>query len=441
VRDTAHLLSVQETACRLNVSPSWVRRHLAELPVVPMLGRMIRIDSAQIESRIDSRKSLEPKEPIMVNRYQRGGVYKQGKKQMWYGTFRMDGPSGRKQKNVPLGTVKELPTKSAARKKLDEVIALMAKPEAGVAATKTKKFSELVTEWKANEGVALGRVTMAHYSNALRANVIPTFGDHDIQTINRKSIQSFLAKQAEKYSRSSLRSMRLVLCMTLGWAERNGEIQQPNGWLDGIRLPKKVGGRTVVRTELTPTQTLAFVERLREPYSTLVLCVASLALRGEEAVGLQPDDLDQNNVLHVRRVIYDRQMELLEKEKQFPLDAVVHADLIRRLRALGVGQEWIFHSRAGTPVDLGNARRRHLHPAAAAIGVVIGGWHDFRHTLVRMMRRGGENPVVISGVVGHKSVEMAAEVYDRASVADIGQALSLVGKQLLQNVLQNPSVQ
>jgi integrase len=84
----------------------------------------------------------------------------------------------------------------------------------------------------------------------------------------------------------------------------------------------------------------------------------------------------------------------------------------------------------GTPVDLGNARRRYLHPAAAAIGVVIGGWHDFRHTLVHMMRRGGKNPVVISGVVGHKSVEMAAEVYDRASAADIGQALSLVGKQL-----------
>lgn len=108
---------------------------------------------------------------------------------------------------------------------------------------------------------------------------------------------------------------------------------------------------------------------------------------------------------------------------------MVHADLIRRLRALGVGHQWAFHSRKGTPVDLGNARRCYLHPAAAAIGVVIGGWHDFRQTLVRMMRRGGENPVVISGVVGHKSVEMA-EVYDRASAADIGQALSLVGKQL-----------
>jgi hypothetical protein len=87
---------------------------------------------------------------------------------------------------------------------------------------------------------------------------------------------------------------------------------------------------------------------------------------------LQPDDLDQNNVLHVRRVIYDRQMELLEKEKQFPLDGVVHADLIRRLRALGVGHQWVFHSRKGTPVDLGNAAVatciRQRQPSAASSG-------------------------------------------------------------------------
>ena len=66
--------------------------------------------------------------------------------------------------------------------------------------------------------------------------------------LNRKAIQDCLATQAEKYSRSSLRSLRLVMCMTLAWAERNGYIRRPNGWLDGIRLPKKVGGRTVVRS-------------------------------------------------------------------------------------------------------------------------------------------------------------------------------------------------
>jgi integrase len=155
---------------------------------------------------------------------------------------------------------------------------------------------------------------------------------------------------------------------------------------------------------------------------------------------LQPTDLDDANVLHVRRVIYDGKVETLEKEEQFPLDSVVHADLLHRMRTLGQGQKWTFHSRAGSPLNLGNARRRHLHPTAAAIGVQVGGWHDFRHTLVRRMRRAGVNPVVISGVVGHKSVELAPEVYDRASPADIGRALGLVGRQLLPTMLPTDPV-
>ena len=69
----------------------------------------------------------------------------------------------------------------------------------------------------------------------------------------------------------------------------------------------------------------------------------------------------------------------------------------------------------------------------------IGGWHDFRHALTRMMRCAGVNAVVVSGTLGYKKVELAAEVYDRASSTDIGQALHVVGKQLLPTVLPNPS--
>jgi integrase len=138
-------------------------------------------------------------------------------------------------------------------------------------------------------------------------------------------------------------------------------------------------------------------------------------------------------VVHVRRVIYDGHAEMLDKEEQYPLDAVVHAELIRRMRGLGQGQKWIIHNKKGNLLSLGNARRRHLHPAAKAIGVKIGGWHGFRHTMNRMMRRIGVDPVIRSGVMGHKNVELAQEVYDKASRADIQNALSLVGKHLLQN--------
>jgi integrase len=392
-----------------------------------------------------SRKSLEPREPIMVNRYQRGGLYVRGKKKLYYGTFRIDTLEGRRPVNMPLGTTKELPTKAAARKKLDEVIAAMTKPNAVPPSAKSMKFSELVEKWKESEGETLGHSTLAHYSNALRAYVLPALKDRTLDSIQRQDISKLLNSQAKKYSKSSLRSMRLVMCMTLAWAEKNSYIQRPTGWLDGIRLPKKVGGRTVVRTELKPEQTLAIIAQLKEPYATLVLFLATLGRRIEEAIGVKPTDLASDNILHIRRVIYDGDVQELETQQVLPLDAPCHAELVQRLRALGEGHDWVFRSRAGTPINPGNARRRYLHPAAAVVGVKVGGWHDFRHTLVRTMRRANVNPVVISGVVGHKSVELAAEVYDRASRNDIRLALGVMSKQLstglLPNLLPNESVQ
>jgi integrase len=433
------LITVSETALLLRVSESWVRRHLVELPVI-RCGRLLRIDAEELNRKIEFGKSLKSERVNMTpRRYQRGSVFLD--RNVWKGMFRLDTPSDkRKQKKVTLGTRKELPNKTDAREKLAEIMKEMMK-SGSPPSTKAKKFSELVEDWKKTEGVTLGRSTLTHYSNTLRACVLPTFGERDIPTIDRNSIQLFLAEQAKNYSLSYLRSMRITLCMVLGWAEKSGLIQQPHGWLQGIRLPRETHGRTVTRMELKPEITLRIIARMQEPYATLALCLASVGCRGEEAVGLQPDDLDANDILHIRRVIYGGQVESLKKEQHLQLDPVVHASLIQRMRTLGTGAKWIFHSRAGTPINLGNARRRHLHPATRACGVKIGGWHDFRHSVVRAMRRANVNPVVISGVVGHKSVELAPEVYDRASSDDMGQALSLVGKRLLPPMLPGESAQ
>jgi integrase len=154
-------------------------------------------------------------------------------------------------------------------------------------------------------------------------------------------------------------------------------------------------------------------------------------------------DLDDDNLLHIRRVIVNGRVEELEEEEQqvVPLDQPEHAELVGRLRALGEGHEWVFHSRKETPLNPGNARRRHLHPAAKALGIRVGGWHDFRHTLVRKMRRGGVHPVVVSAVVGHKRVELAPEVYDRATLDEKRKALSVVGRELLPIGSNSTSVQ
>jgi integrase len=148
---------------------------------------------------------------------------------------------------------------------------------------------------------------------------------------------------------------------------------------------------------------------------------------------LQPHDLDDDCVLHFRRIIYKRRVAELKEDEQIhmPLDPVEHAELIQRLRKLGEGKKWIFQSRAGTPIDHNNARGRYLKPAAAAVGVQIGGWHDFRHTLSRTLRRAGVHPVVIKDTLHHSKVDLAMNVHDKASAEDIRAGLRVVSKKLL----------
>ncbi len=276
------------------------------------------------------------------------------------------------------------------------------------------------------------RTTLRHHKNTLRAYVLPGFGERKITEINREDVQTFLAEQAPKYSESTLRSMRVVLGLTLGWAINCG-------WLEKnpcarVKLPKRTGGRKVIRTVLTAKQVNAIVGNLKEPYATLVLFLAASGLRIGEALAITLADF-KNNVLHVTRRIYEGDVDTVKSkrsDRKLPIDPI----LMARIEKLGKG-EWVFRSRTGTPLNPGNALKRHVRPAADKLGIAIGGWHDFRHTLSTNLRRSGVHPKVVSDILGHNKVNLAMDVYDRTELQDFVQPLSVVSTELLRNVMKN----
>lgn len=443
------LWDVNQAAEYLNFSESWVRRHLHELPHTRH-GRSIRFDPHDLERTVANRKSLEPRKVKTMNRRQRGGAILVGN--VWYGTWRLDLPDGeRKPIKFRVGTREEIGFSKqdaylALPSKLKEHLAALeeaeVKPEPKQQESKPKAntvpetFAELGEEWKQTEGQGIKKKsqnTFEHYTEALSA-YFDNFNEKKIVDIQRKDVVTFLNEQAERYSESSLRSMRTVLRKTLNFAVQNQYIVRPHGWLDKIALAE-AHGRKVVRTELTAEQSLGIIRRLKEPLDTFALLTALLGRRSEEVAPLQPHDLDDQNVLHFRRIICRRRVEELKEDEQIhmPLDPndYWHAELIRRLLKLGEGKKWIFQSRAGTPIDHNNARKRHLKPAATAVGVQIGGWHDFRHTLSRTLRRAGIHPVVVRDTLHQSKVDLAMNVYDKSSPEDIRAGLRVVSKKLL----------
>jgi integrase len=395
------------------------------------MGRLIRFDASALSQHV-AKNSLKPERAPMPSRYQRGSVKQRGKSKVWYGYFREDvrtpdGEITRVPRHVKLGTHAELPTKAAARNKLAEIMSVQEKQPVVTDIT----FSELVERWQAAEGPTYKASTFLHYVNALNTYVMPEFGACKIAKINRADIQTWLNKRAATYSKSTLRTMKVALGITLGWAEACE-------WIDKnpcarIKLPQKTGGRRVKRTRLTPAQIEAIAGKLQEPYATLVLLLHDTGLRISEAIALKWADLN-DNVLSITRRIYDRKVDEL-KSKRSRRKLTLNALMVARIKALHwqfANSEWMFQSEAGTPVDPHNALARYYRPAAAACGITVSGWHDFRHTLSTNLRRQKQHPKVVSDILGHSKVNLAMDVYDEADLDDISTALASVALNQLQ---------
>ena len=170
--------------------------------------------------------------------------------------------------------------------------------------------------------------------------VLPVFANRKIATINREMVQKFLAEKAKNYSRSSLRSMRVTIGLTLKWAAACG-------WIDknpctGVRLPVETGGRKVNRTVLSAEQINSIAENLEEPYATFILFLAVTGLRISEAIGIKWSDIQwhgDTHIIHIQRRIYCGDVDKvksLRSARKLPLDEM----LVAQIEALGKDHEW-----------------------------------------------------------------------------------------------------
>ena len=364
-----------------------------------------------------------------IRRWQQGSVYKTGKRtKAWYGIWRedvldADSKMKRRQRNVRLGTVAELPTQAAARDALARHIGTSSKPKVEMT------LFELFERWQKVASLSLKTTTYGHYVNALESYVLPVFGTCQIARIERYEIESFFATQATKYSRSTIRSMRISLGLLLSYAVENGWLKENP--IKGVKLPRaeNCAGRRVHRRIISPSQTISIAEKLSEPYATLVLFLAVTGLRIGEAIAIKWSDFE-GDVLHVQRRIYDGKVDTTksrDSQRRIPIPPA----LLERMKALGDTGEWIFHARGGAPLNPGNALKRYIRPVVKELNINLGGWHDFRHTVATSMLRAGHGVKVVSELLGHSDVSITLRTYDHVEFDAFRAPLNEAANQLL----------
>jgi hypothetical protein len=172
-------------------------------------GNVGKFDAPKIENR------LKPERLKMgFRRYQRGSVYR--KKSGWFGMWREDiltpdGSVKRKQRRLFLGTFGELPTITAARKKVESLLR-------NAEMTIELSFGELYGRWVEAIRPTLKLPTARYYRHVFDKHLIPYFGNSEIRAIGKYEVQKFLVEKSAKYSTASLRGMRTALQKVFSWA-------------------------------------------------------------------------------------------------------------------------------------------------------------------------------------------------------------------------------
>jgi integrase len=234
--------------------------------------------------------------------------------------------------------------------------------------------------------------------------------------LTKYELEVFFARQAESFSRSTLKGMRTALSRVLGWA-------YDNDWLvknpaKGIKLPRSCGGRKTERHVLSGEQVFALSETLQEPYATLVIFLSVTGVRIAEALSARWDDV-YGETLQVRGT------KSAAAKRSLPLPK----EMIARLRTLGT-EGLLFKSQTGTALNPGILLKRHLRPACDKLGIKLGGLHDFRHTAVTQLLRSGYDVKVVSALAGHSSTRVTLDVYRQTNTEELRAPLV----QLLGNV-------
>jgi integrase len=287
-----------------------------------------------------------------------------------------EGKITRRQRNVRLGTLAELPTRAGASQALSEMMSLSKKPSVKMT------FSELVRRWRVAVVPTIKPTTANYYQKLLRAHLLPASGERELSDIGRYDVESFLADGAKSYSRNTLRGMRVSLGRVFSWAVACRWLE--NNPCAGIELPR--AGKRIKRTVLKPEQVVAIAQKLHEPRATLVLFLAVTGLRIGEAIGIKWLAF-HGDLLRVCRTIYEGKADTTKTEdsnRSLPILAA----LLTRMKSLN-STHWVFRSRERTPLNPGNALKRYIRPVARELGIAIGGWHDFRHTLTTGLLRSG----------------------------------------------------
>ena len=290
-----------------------------------------------------------------------------------------------------------------------------------------RPFGEFAAAWDRDlDRRGLTAKTRSTYRSTAARHVLPVLGPVPIAQVNtRPFLNAFVRDHLDTHGPGEAHKTRQVIASIIDLALDDGAVATTNH-AKGLRLP------AVTRREpqiLTPDQAARLAREVREPsdrtpgHDGLALLVESapyLGLRAGEFAGLRARRVDlDRQVIVVAETLYDVDGALVwgptknGRHRHVDIPKSIADDLARHLAATGAtGDATVFAAPRGGPLRWPNFYRGTFKPAVRRAGLPDGTClHDLRHTYASWLIAAGEQPKVISELMGHSSIDVTMDTY------------------------------
>jgi integrase len=253
--------------------------------------------------------------------------------------------------------------------------------------------------------------TQRNYRWLIRRYLLPFFGSMRLPEIGPADVQMFLSQVSKRIAPRTVLSLRHRLQKIFAVARRWGYIV--SNPVEGAQVPEVSDTRE--RLALTPQQARSLLAELPEPSRTMVLLALLSGLRRGELFGLRWKcvDFGEGSVLVVESNYqgHSSQPKTRASRRKVFVGAVVLEALGRIRPAMVNGDDLVFHSERGTPLNPENLRNRVLAPACSRAGIPRVGWHTFRYTYATWANPTGESIKALQAQLGHTDSRLTLSVY------------------------------
>ena len=386
-------------------------------------------------------------------RHQRGWLRteKRSNGETWMLHFRAmrESDGHRVERKLPVGLVRDLPSKASAWKEVDRLHLASQINEPGFRGRVT--FADLAHHYERHE---LGEqddatdpkahTTIAGYKRVLRNRLIPRWGQRIALGIQPLEIEQWLKglKREETLQNPTLDRMRRVMNLVYKHGQRYGLIprSEESNPLRFVRCKTSSDYEALI---ITPQQAFALLLNMPEPERTLTLLASGTGLRISECLGLQWADVDfAESQIHVRRTwVLGKVGNPKSKASKAPVPLhPLLAEFIERWKretAYSQPTDWVFPStklKGKQPRVSNMLVKCYVRLAAAKAGILSShlseegaiveddprrfGFHNLRHSLASFLVRSKTDPKTVQALLRHSDVRTTLQLYAHSVTED-----------------------